>query len=99
MESLTPYLYKEVLAKVSIKDNSPEILEDIFSFVYKVSPPTTDYLRNNLEFINLSDYKGDHAKEIFRSIKKICNILQGDGYWERNLIMSILNVFKWFKYR
>ena len=46
---ITPYLYKEVITEVSIKDYGPDILADIFYFIYTMFPVTMDYFKDTLK--------------------------------------------------
>ena len=52
------------------------------------------YLKYKVKAINMSDYTGYNDKNYSQDIKKICNILQGIGYWGPNLLIYMLNIFK-----
>ena len=94
MQYLTPFIYKEVMNEVSTKDSFPEILAAIFSWIYTVFTTTMDDFKDNIKFINLYSFPGDKVKKCSQDIKKKYKNLQGTGYYDPNILVSILKVFK-----
>ena len=70
LKYLTSYLYKEVLTKFSIKYYLPEILADIFYFIYTLSRTTMYKLKDNLKAVNMSKYTGSNVKKCLQDINK-----------------------------